>query len=90
MPDTPETPAAVTSRHTDAPDLEAAHRLYYRWWTIRGWWGPRDRGLKLGPVTVHAFREQWDRFEPAAPWFWGATVLGRVVVDSYLEHLRRP
>ncbi len=34
---------------------EMAHRAFYRWWTVKAWWGREYKGIKLGPVTVFTY-----------------------------------
>lgn len=71
----------------DDPDLNALHALHYRWWRVFGWWRSRERGLKLGPLTIDVYRITVDdvtRWEIAVTWL-GSTPL----VDTGLRRLRK-
>lgn len=63
--------------------IEEACRAYYRWWRVFGWWRPNDRGLKLGPVTVSAYR-------PYRRWRLMITFWGRFTLyDGVVREMRR-
>lgn len=59
----------------------------YRWWTIRAWWSPTDRGLKLGPETYAAYRAAIDG--PPAWWFFVGFWCRWIVIDTGLARMRR-
>ncbi len=52
--------------------------MKYHWWSIFGWWQARDKGLKLGPVTVCVMYGHACIF-----------VLGYPVYDGVMRQLRR-
>lgn len=57
----------------------------YHWWTVRAWWQPNDRGVKLGPLAVCRYRFPEDRTR----WYLAIVVLNRwPLTDTGLTVLR--